>query len=162
MRQPAFPDFGSGTHSVQFYEEDSFLLDSLTSLIGIGFVDGKTVIGILTPDHREGLEKRLSARGFDLEVLAKSGKYCVFDAVETLAGLMANGRLDTLRVKSFAKYFLSSFQFDPQHKTPRILLFGEMVASSGPEATSRMLSDSSRYGMSSLTSTLSTCTAAIH
>ena len=92
------------------------------------FVDGKTVVGVLTPDHRDGLERRLATRGFDLEVLAKSGKYCVFDAIETLAGLMANGRLDTLRVKSFAKYFLSSFQIDPQQKPPRLLLFGEMVS----------------------------------
>ena len=121
------PRFGSGTHSVQFYEEDSFLLNSLTSLIGVGFVEGKTAVAIITAAHREGLEKRLAARGFDLEVLAKSGKYCVFDATETLAGLMVNGRLEPDRLRSFAKYLLSSFQFDPQQKTPRLLLFGEMV-----------------------------------
>ena len=119
--------FASSTHSVQFYEENSFLLDSLTKLIGTTFVEGKTAVIIITPANREGLETRLSARGFDLEALARLGKYCAFDAVETLASFMANDRLDIARVSSFAEYFLCSFRFNPKEKTPRLFLFGEMA-----------------------------------
>src|SRR5260370_36224027 len=85
------PEIHTSTHSVQFYEEDSFLLDSLTKLIGTTLVGGDVAIVIATPEHREGLAKRLKARGLDLEVTANIGRFCAFDAAKTLSRFMVYG-----------------------------------------------------------------------
>src|SRR5258707_3292482 len=88
------PEIQLNTHSVQFYEEDSFLLDSLTKLIGTTLMAGDVAFVVATPAHREGLAERLKALGLDLEVSAKRGQYCAFDAAETLARFMGNGVLN--------------------------------------------------------------------
>jgi signal transduction histidine kinase len=128
----ATPNLSPGTlpdaHSVQFYEEDSFLLDSLTTLIGTTLVSGDVAIVIATPDHREGLAKRLKARGLELELTASLGSYCALDAAETLSGFMAHGLPDAALFHSFMGYILSSVRPTAEGKLPRIVLFGEMVA----------------------------------
>ena len=52
-------------HFVQFYESDDYLLSSLSSYIATGLVSGEIAIIIATEQHREGLEKRLLAQGFN-------------------------------------------------------------------------------------------------
>jgi signal transduction histidine kinase len=116
------------THSVQFYEEDSFLLDSLTKLIGTTLGGGDVAIVIATPEHRDGLAKRLKTRGLDLEVTANLGRYCALDATETLSGFMIRGELNAALFHSFMGYILSSIRPTAEGKRPRIVLFGEMVA----------------------------------
>jgi signal transduction histidine kinase len=116
------------THSVQFYEEDAFLLDSLTKLIGTTLVAGDVAIVIATPEHREELAKRLKARGLDLELTASLGSYCALDAAETLSGFMVHGLPDAALFHSFMGYILSSVKPTAEGKLPRIILFGEMVS----------------------------------
>ena len=43
-------------HFVQFYETDTFLLDSLSGFIGVGLSAGDACIVIATPENRAGLE----------------------------------------------------------------------------------------------------------
>jgi signal transduction histidine kinase len=116
------------THSVQFYEEDSVLLDSLTKLIGTTLMSGDVAFVIATPAHRDGLAARLQALGLDLEVSAKLGRYCAFDAAETLSGFMVNGELNTALFHSFLGYILSSIRSTPEGERTRVVIFGEMVA----------------------------------
>jgi signal transduction histidine kinase len=116
------------THSVQFYDEDSFLLDSLTKLIGTTLMAGDVAFVVATPAHREALAERLKALGLDLEVSARLGRYCAFDAAETLSGFMFNGVLNTALFHSFLGYILSSIRPTAQGKRPHVLFFGEMVA----------------------------------
>jgi signal transduction histidine kinase len=115
------------SHTVQFYEEDSFLLDSLTKLIGTTLMAGDLAIVIATPEHREGLAKRLKARGLDLGVTANLGRYCALDATETLSGFMVHGVPNGALFHSFMDYILSSIRPAAEGKLPRIVLFGEMV-----------------------------------
>ncbi len=116
------------THSVQFYEQDSFLLDSLTKLIGTTLVAGDVAIVIATPEHREGLAKRLKARGLDLEVTASLGRYCALDAAETLSGFMVHGLPNAALFHSSMEHILSSVRPTAEGKPPRIVVFGEMAA----------------------------------
>ena len=118
----------SGTHSVQFYDDDSFLLDSLTTIIGSAITAGDAAVLIATPEHRAGLARRLMARGLDLEIAAGLSKFCALDAAETLAGFMINGSPDAARFNSFMGYVLTSFRTAGTIKSPRVVLFGEMVA----------------------------------
>jgi signal transduction histidine kinase len=116
------------THSVQFYEDDSFLLDSLTKLIGTTLVAGDAAIVIATPAHREGLARRLKARGLDLDVTSTLGRYCAFDAAGTLSSFMVQDIPDPARFHSVVGSILSSIRPAAETTPPRIVVFGEMVA----------------------------------
>jgi signal transduction histidine kinase len=116
-----------GTHSVHFYEEDSFLLDSLTKLIGTTLIAGDTAILVATPEHRDELAKRLKARGLDLELNAKLGRYYSLDAAETLSTFMVNGSPDAALFDAAMEHFLSSVRAAAKGESPRLVLFGEMV-----------------------------------
>src|SRR6266481_2116627 len=122
------PEPHLNTHTVQFYEEDSFLLDSLTKLIGTTLIAGDVAFVVATPAHREGLANRLKALGLDLEVSARLGTYCAFDAAETLSGFMVHGVLNTNLFHSFVEYILSSIRPTAEGERPRVVFFGEMVA----------------------------------
>ena len=122
------PEPHANPHSVLFYEEDPFLLDSLTTLIGKVLVAGDVAYVVATPAHREGLAQRLKARGLDLEAIAASGRYCALDAAETLAGFMVQGEPNELLFNSFMGYILSSIHPTAEGKQPHCVFFGEMVA----------------------------------
>ena len=122
------PEIQLNAHTVQFYEEDSFLLDSLTKLIGTTLMAGDVAFVVATAAHREGLAQRLKALGLDLEVSARLGAYCGFDAAETLSGFMVNGVINANLFLSFTKYILSSVRPAANGKRPRVVFFGEMVA----------------------------------
>jgi signal transduction histidine kinase len=115
------------THSVHFYEEDSFLLDSLSQLIGTALVAGDTAIVVATAAHRDGLAKRLKAQGLDLEMIARLGRYCTLDAAETLHTFMLNDAPDTTLFNVFTGHFLSSVRAAAKGGSQRLVLFGEMV-----------------------------------
>jgi signal transduction histidine kinase len=122
------PEPHHGVHSVLFYEEDSFLLDSLTTLLGKVLVAGDVAYVVATPSHREGLAQRLKARGLDLEAIAASGRYCALDAAESLAGFMVQGEPNELLFNSFIGYILSSIRPTAEGKQPHCVFWGEMVA----------------------------------
>ncbi|HEX3373649.1 MAG TPA: ATP-binding protein [Edaphobacter sp.] len=122
------PEVHRNAHTVHFYEEDSFLLDSLTKLIGTTLMADDVAIVIATPAHREGLARQLKALGLDLEVSAALGRYCALDAAETLSAFMLNGVPNETLFNSFVGYTLSSIRPTPEGKPRRVLLFGEMVA----------------------------------
>ena len=123
------PVLGSGTHSVQFYEEDSFLLDSLTKLIGTAFVAGKTAVVVITAAHRDGLEKRLTARGFDLEVTGQTRANTVPSTPpkpSPASWSMATRHRTVQRLREILSLLFRSVRH--QRQSPRLVLFGEMVA----------------------------------
>ncbi|MCU1247670.1 MAG: hypothetical protein JWQ49_699 [Edaphobacter sp.] len=127
MRNP-LPDVQPNTHCVQFYDQDSYLLDSLTKLIGTTLMAGDVAIIIATPEHRQELAERLKARGLDLEITANLGSYCALDAAEALSAFMVQGLANAALFRSFMGYILSSIKPTAEGKLPRIVLFGEMVA----------------------------------
>ena len=126
------PQAASGTpssaHSVHFYEDDIFLVESLSNLVGQALVMGDAAIVIATSEHREELAKRLKERGLDLEVAAKQGRYCSLDAAETLAAFMVNGAPEASLFQTLMEHLLSSAQSAAKSKSSNLVLFGEMVA----------------------------------
>ena len=84
-----------GTHSVHFYDDDSYFLGSLTTLIATALVEGDSAVIIATQEHRDGLAKRLKGRGLDLKAAVKTGRYCALDAAETLSKFMVHGAPDS-------------------------------------------------------------------
>lgn len=113
---------GEFGHFVQFYETDTFLIDSLREFIGTGLTKGNAVIA--TAAHRERLEERLRTDGLDLDAARSQEAYSAFDAGETLAQFMAGGMSDEAR---FAKVIGDIITRAAEGGRP-VRLFGEMVA----------------------------------
>src|ERR1700736_4295887 len=120
------PDDHTG-HSVQFYADDSFLLDGLSRFIGTALGAGDAAIVVATQDHRESLERRLQARGLSTAKSIRQGRYIVLDAAETLRKFMVEGFPDRTRFREV----LSSVVVRARgavEKGARVVAFGEMVA----------------------------------
>jgi len=75
-------------HVVQFYADDSELLDSLTSLFRDSLNAGESAIAIMTMSHRIGLEDRLIAQGIDVGEVIKEERLSMFDADKELSEIM--------------------------------------------------------------------------
>ncbi|MGB6387559.1 MAG: MEDS domain-containing protein [Terriglobales bacterium] len=118
---------GHWGHTVQFYGEDSSLLEELSRFIGAALVAGDAAVVIATKAHRDGLAQRLQSRGFDTATAIEQGRYVTLDAEETLAKLMRDGWPDA---ELFTKVLGSVFGqiVAASGRTPHIAGFGEMVA----------------------------------
>ena len=114
-------------HSVQFYGEDSSLLDELSRFIGAELVAGDAAVVIGTKAHRDGLAQRLRSRGFDTATAIEQGRYIAVDAAETLGKFMRDGWPDPDLFTEVIGSFLEQAAAAGR-ETGRIAAFGEMVA----------------------------------
>ncbi|HLJ28040.1 MAG TPA: PAS domain S-box protein [Candidatus Angelobacter sp.] len=115
-------------HSVQFYEDDAFLLDGLTGFIGAAILAGDSALVIATKAHREGLKQRLTRRGLDLTPAIQQGRYLSLDAAETLSKFMVDGWPDAARFSRVMGTVITHLGITAQAERPRVAAFGEMVA----------------------------------
>lgn len=122
------PENGIGNHVVQFYEQDSFLLDQLSRFVGTALGAGDSAVVIATKSHRDGLAQRLKSRGFDLAKLAGRDRYIALDAAETLSKLMVNGEPSEQRFVATIGPVLTCARTAAEGENPNIAAFGEMVA----------------------------------
>lgn len=115
-------------HTVQFYSEDSFLLDELSRFIGKALGTGDAAIVIATKAHRDGLAYRLRLRGFDPVTAIETGRYVSLDAAETLSRFMVNGSPDPARFREVIGAVIARATAAAEGDPPHISAFGEMVA----------------------------------
>lgn len=116
---------GSRGHAVQFYSNDGYLLDLLTRYVGAALVSGDAAIVLATRTHRDGLAKRLGARGFDVAVPRDQGRYVALDARATLAKIIRDGKLD----RDLFRRLIGDILGRVSAKSVRnIVAFGELVA----------------------------------
>jgi len=80
----------SFSHLVQFYEDDAFLVDTVSRLVGNSLAAGDGAVIIATGPHREAIEKQLLGRGLDLDAMCSRGRFLSLDASETLAKIMVD------------------------------------------------------------------------
>jgi signal transduction histidine kinase len=114
-------------HSVQFYADDSFLLDGLSRFIGTALGAGDAAIVLATQAHREALERRLQARGLSTAKSIRQGRYIVLDAAETLQKFMVEGFPDAAKFRE-ALSSLVVRAGGAVESGARVVAFGEMVA----------------------------------
>lgn len=121
-----YPDWsamGDSEHFVQFYETETFLLNSLGDFIGTGLGAGDACIVVATKAHREELERQLQARGLELEAAQSAGQYLSLDAAETLRSFMVDGSPDALRFTDVVGRIITRAAEGGR----RVRIFGEMV-----------------------------------
>ncbi|HEV7859906.1 MAG TPA: ATP-binding protein [Pyrinomonadaceae bacterium] len=111
-------------HFVQFYETDSFLLNSLSDFMSAGLRAGDACIVVATQAHRESLEERLQANGLDVVAARESGQYVSLDAGETLSKFMMKGLPNPARFSEVIGGLIARAAEGRQH----VRIFGEMVA----------------------------------
>ncbi len=113
-------------HLVQFYEGRDFLLDEATRFLGGTSPGADSMLVIATPPHRDGIEERLLATGFDLEAARRTGRFQALDASETLARFMVGALPD--RDLFFDVVGAALERASAAAPSGRVHAFGEMVA----------------------------------
>jgi PAS domain S-box-containing protein len=88
----------TGEHFVQFYEDESFLVEEVLGFIGTGLWTGEAGVVIAPKSRLEELEKRLSQCGLDSGARPPyAGDYIFLDAEEVLSNVMVEGWPDERR-----------------------------------------------------------------
>jgi signal transduction histidine kinase len=114
---------GKSEHFVQFYDTDSFLLNSLTDFVSNGLRAGKAVVVVGTKARRQGLEESLREGGLDLSAPRASGQIVPLDAGKILSQFMIGGLPDRARFAEVVGGFI-----ERAAKCRRgVRIFGEMV-----------------------------------
>lgn len=111
-------------HAVQFYERESYLLDSVSDYLGEALSAASAGILIATPPHRAGVAERLTARGLDVVGAGAQGRYVTLDARDTLGRFMVDGWPDPARFDDTIGTLISK----TRERAPQVHAFGEMVA----------------------------------
>lgn len=113
-------------HFVQFYKNDSFLIDEVSNFIGPALQAGAAGIVIATRPHLNQLDQRLQQDASPLHPMRfPAGAYLPLDAEAILARFMVNGWPDAAR---FNDVMEGIFRQAPVSTCSRVLAFGEMVA----------------------------------
>lgn len=115
-----------GTHAVQLYEDDAFLIAILARVVREGLELGEGVVVCATARHREALARRLHECGVALGDFRDQERYVEVDTHELLADYADGGGIDGQR---FACAVGRSLDRAEKATTGgRVRVFGEMVA----------------------------------
>jgi MEDS: MEthanogen/methylotroph, DcmR Sensory domain len=114
----------SSDHFVEFYEDDSYLMDSLGRFISLGLTNGEAAIVIAEPGHRKALRATLGGIGIHLEDARKDGILTLLDASDTLAVFMRDGAPDPGIFKQVIGNIIERAAAGGRN----VRIFGEMVA----------------------------------
>ena len=115
-------------HEVQFYSDDTVLLDSVTRFIAAALRAGNAAIVLATKSHRDSLLQRLKAEGVDTDGALQQGTYISLDATDTLSTIMVNGMPDPVRFFGGIGGFIEAAAKAAKSEQPQVVLFGEAVA----------------------------------
>jgi MEDS: MEthanogen/methylotroph, DcmR Sensory domain len=126
VRPPDWSSIGACGHAVQFYPSDGHLLDLLSRFVGTALITGDVAIVIATREHRDGLAARLKARGFDVNVARRQGRYIALDAAGTLDKISRAGRPDDALFREVIGGLVGKLH--ARGERSKIAAFGEMVA----------------------------------
>jgi PAS domain S-box-containing protein len=115
-------------HTVQFYSDDTFIIDALSRFIGGALASGDAAVVIATEAHRQALAQRLSERGLDVTVSSKQRRYIELDAAETLSKFMVDGWPDERLFADVIGAVIEEARLAVGGKDRHVAAFGEMVA----------------------------------
>src|SRR5688572_27367680 len=82
----------TGKHALQLYGDLPSLSENVSAYLAEGARQGDQLIVIATSEHHPAFHRRLAERDVDVPGLLRDGRLRAFDARETLAQFMADGR----------------------------------------------------------------------
>ncbi|HWL64817.1 MAG TPA: MEDS domain-containing protein [Actinomycetota bacterium] len=110
-------------HFVEFYDSDRSVVDSARTFISMGLSEGESALVVASSGHRKAIERELEAT-VDLARARSKGLYSSFDAKETLALFMREGRPDPVQFERVVEKLLARAMEGGR----KVRVFGEMVA----------------------------------
>ncbi len=116
-------------HAVQFYGDDSALLDALVDFFGPALKAGAAALLIATQAHREELARRFEAEeGIDVAGAVERSRYLALDARETLSAFMVDGMPDPVLFEELIGKRVRQAREAAAGEGLPLVAFGEMVA----------------------------------
>jgi PAS domain S-box-containing protein len=128
IRQSSPVTQGFHSHSVQFYSEDTFLLEGLGRFIGTALHHGSSAVVIATQAHNENLSAKLKDLGIDVAAAIGEGRLQIFEAGEVLSRFETNGQIDAIRFFDIVGGVISKASAASRDENRQVVAFGEMVA----------------------------------
>ena len=111
-------------HFVEFYEEDSYLVDTVARYVATGVTAGEAAIVVANEAHARALEEALTSAGADVGTAREEGLLISLDATETLAVFMQNGVPSPTIFEEYVGGLIDSASAGGKN----VRIFGEMVA----------------------------------
>ena len=110
----------SFSHSVQFYESESFLSSVVTDYLATGLGVDESLVVIATEPRRNAFVSGLQKKGVDTVGAARDGRLTLLDARDTLSLFMKRGRPDRAAFRKALKPVFSD-------AAGSVRAYGEMV-----------------------------------
>lgn len=119
---------GSGAnHSVQFYSEDDFLVETTSRFLAAALEGGGAAILVTNPSRRGAIAQRLLAMGLDVPGARGLGRYVEIDAEETLDKIMVEDLPDSELLSKLVGDTIAQAQAACREGQGDVAVFGEMV-----------------------------------
>lgn len=83
--------YGQHEHAVQFYRDDTALVELLARFVRLGLSSGKPLVLIATASHREALLRLMADEPISAAAFSKPGAVCMLDADDVLSTFMTGG-----------------------------------------------------------------------
>jgi two-component system, NarL family, nitrate/nitrite response regulator NarL len=112
-------------HEVQFYSDETFLLERFARFIVNALKAGCVAIVVATKSHRHSLLERLKADGLDVAAVIKQGRYRQFDAADMLSTLMLSDLPDPVRFSEVVGGLIEAASKAARGGLPRVVACGE-------------------------------------
>ncbi|MBF6569993.1 MAG: MEDS domain-containing protein [Candidatus Binataceae bacterium] len=115
-----------GRHFVQFYDDDSFVIDNVCGLAANALATGSSAVVVATQGHLDRIDHGLNTRGIDLSKHRNDSRFFALDAHAALSRFMCDGQPDADRFQlSIGKVISQAAESSANHF---VMAFGEMVA----------------------------------
>lgn len=113
----------AGNHILEFYDDDAFLVDTVSFFARAGFRAGEGVVLVATPARRAALRQRLTGDGFRPQELEEKGGLVIYDAEKALVDILGPGGPSPDKFEAF----VASMTAKAARGRPRVRWWGEMV-----------------------------------
>jgi PAS domain S-box-containing protein len=123
-REPLFSAPHPG-HMVQFYDDDQYLVRTVSEFLASGLAAGQSLVVIATEEHRKAFAQRLEARGFDVRRTTATGRLTLLDAREMLSSFMVDASPDADRFLARIGGVVRASAEQSEHSC--VCAYGEMV-----------------------------------
>jgi KaiC/GvpD/RAD55 family RecA-like ATPase len=111
-------------HAVRFYYDAVGLCQIAADFVAEGLNAGQPAVIVATPSHTASIEAFLTARGFDIASVKRSGDLFVRDAAGVLASVMIDGAPSGARFERQVGSLIEAARGESGRK---VRVYGEMV-----------------------------------
>jgi DNA-binding NarL/FixJ family response regulator len=112
-------------HEVQFYSDDTGLVDGFARLTKSFLKVGNAVVLLATQPHRTAILQKLRRDSVDVDAVLDQGRYISLDAGETLSTIMLADLPDPIRCATLVGDLITRAANAAKGKHPRVAICGE-------------------------------------